>query len=224
MSTTSFTARAPRKATATSAPGHRISRGVPLPLGATVRRQGVNFSIFSSHATSCALVLFHPEAQDPYVEFPLDPSANRTGDVWHIFVEGIELDAQYGYRFDMQPNPNPRVYRFDPEQVLLDPYGRALSNGGAWGEYKPGHRPYRNNLLVENHFDWQHDQPLNVSLVDSVIYELHVRSFTRHASSGVAHPGTLAGLIEKIPYLKKLGVTAVELLPVNELKSPTPIA
>ncbi len=218
MSTTTFAARAPRKAPATSAPGHRTSRGVPLPLGTTIRRRGVNFSIFSRHATSCTLVLFHPGAEDPYVEFPLDPLANRTGQVWHVFVEGVDTDVQYGYRFDMQPNPDPTVYRFNPDYVLLDPYARALSNGSAWGQFKPGARPYRNSLLVENHFDWEKDQPLNIPLVDSVIYEMHVRSFTRHASSGVAYPGTFAGLIEKIPYLKNLGVTAVELLPVNEFE------
>ena len=118
----------------------------------------------------------------------------------------------------MQPNPNPQVHRFDPSRVLLDPYARVLSNGGAWGAYPPGKRPYRNSVVVENHFDWGNDQPLNIPLVDSVIYEMHVRSFTRHPSSGVEHPGTFAGLIEKIPYLKKLGVTAVELLPVNEFE------
>ncbi len=218
MSTTTFAVRAPRKAPATTAPGHRIKRGVPLPLGTVIRRSGVNFSIFSRHATSCTLVLFHPGAQDPYVEFPLDPSSNRTGQVWHVFVEGVDTDVQYGYRFGMQPNPDPEIDRFNPDSVLLDPYARALSNGGAWGEFKPGTRPYRNSLLVENHFDWEHDRPLNIPLVDSVIYELHVRSFTRHPSSGVEHPGTFAGLIEKIPYLQKLGVTAVELLPVNEFE------
>ena len=87
---------------------------------------------------------------------------------------------QYGYRFDMQPNPAPQIYRFDPRHVLLDPYARALSNGSAWGTYPPGQRPYRNNLIVENNFDWEHDQPLNIPLVDSVIYEMHVRSFTEH--------------------------------------------
>ncbi len=218
MSTTSFVRRAPKPAPSTTAPGLRVRRGVPLPLGATVRRHGVNFSIFSGHATACTLVLFHPGVDDPYVEIPLDPKANRTGQVWHAHIEGLDTDVQYGYRFDMQPNPAPQIYRFDPRHVLLDPYARALSNGSAWGAYPPGQRPYRNNLIVENNFDWEHDQPLNIPLVDSVIYELHVRSFTEHSSSGVAHPGTFAGLIEKIPYLKQLGVTAVELLPVNEFE------
>ncbi|HUI84157.1 MAG TPA: glycogen debranching protein GlgX [Candidatus Binatia bacterium] len=208
----------PKKSHATSAPGQRTTRGVPLPLGATVARHGVNFSIFSSHATACTLVLFQPGAEDPYVEYVLDPHSNRTGQVWHVFVEGLDAGVQYGYRFDMQPNPDPRVNRFNPAQVLLDPYARALSHGSAWGAYKPGKRPYRNALLVEDRFDWEHDQPLNIPLADSVIYEMHVRSFTQHPSSGVAHPGTFAGLIEKIPYLKELGVTAVELLPVNEFE------
>src|SRR5580698_3018320 len=138
---TTYTQRAPKKATATSIPGERVKRGRPLPLGVTVRRHGLNFSVFSRHATSCTLVLFKPEAQDPYVEIPLDPLANRTGQVWHIFVEGLDAGVQYGYRFDMQPNPDPRVYRFDPSKVLLDPYALALSHGSSWGEFKPGTRP-----------------------------------------------------------------------------------
>jgi isoamylase len=184
--------------------------GRTLPLGATLRRAGVNFAIFSKHATSCRLVLLQPGAEHPFVEFPLDPRSNRTGQVWHAFVEGLDAG--------MQPNPNPQVHRFNPVHVLLDPYARVLSNGGAWGQYPPGKRPYRNSVLVENDFDWGNDQPLNRPLVDSIIYETHVRSFTQHPSSGVAHPGTYAGLIAKIPYLKQLGVTAVELLPVNEFE------
>ncbi len=218
MPTKPLTRSQPQTSSTTSVPGYSLHRGVPLPLGATLRRTGVNFAIFSKHATSCKLVLLQPGAEHPFVEFPLDPSSNRTGQVWHAFVEGLDSGMQYGFRFDMQPNPNPQVHRFNPVHVLLDPYARVLSNGGAWGEYPPGKRPYRNSVLVENDFDWGNDQPLNRPLVDTIIYETHVRSFTQDPSSGVTHRGTYAGLIEKIPYLKQLGITAIELLPVNEFE------
>jgi glycogen operon protein len=218
MPPNSYTANQPKQATQTTAPGYRLLRGTPLPLGPTIHRAGVNFAIFSKHATSCTLVLFQPGADDPWVEYPLDPHFNRTGQIWHAFVEGLDAGGQYGYRFAMQPNPDPNVYRFDPSRVLLDPYACVLSHGADWGAYPPGKRPYRNCSIVENHFDWGNDEPLNISLVDSVIYEMHVRSFTRDPSSGVAHPGTYSGLIESIPYLKKLGITAVELLPVAEFE------
>jgi len=207
-----------KKSAGTGVPAYRVVRGLPLPLGASLHRAGVNFSIFSKHATSCTLVLFQPGADDPFIELPLDPRSNRTGQVWHVFVEGLDAGVQYGYRFDMQPNPNPAVFRYNPAQLLLDPYARVLSHGAEWGTPRPGKRLFRNSVVVENHFEWEDDQPLNIPLVDSVIYEMHVRSFTRHPSSGVAHPGTFAGLIEKIPYLKTLGVTAVELLPVSEFE------
>jgi len=195
-----------------------VEQGHPLPLGTTVRRKGVNFSIFSKHATSCSLLLFETGIPGPIATYQLDPHCNRTGQVWHIFVEGLDAGAHYAFRFDMQPNPDPAVYRFDPIMQLLDPYARVLSGGAKWGTYKGKTQPLRHSVVMENHFDWGTDQPLNIPLVDSVIYEMHVRGFTRHTSSGVAHPGTFAGLIEKIPYLRSLGITAVELLPVNEFE------
>ncbi len=183
-----------------------------------MRRRGVNFSIFSKNATACWLLLFETDNQTPVATVFLDPHSNRTGQVWHIFIEGLDVGTHYGWRFDLDPNPNPAVYRFNPSLQLLDPYARVLSGGSKWGTYKGKTLPVRHSVVVENHFDWENDQPLNIPLVDSIIYETHVRSLTRHASSGVTKPGTFAGLIEKIPYLKSLGVTAVELLPVNEFE------
>jgi glycogen operon protein len=163
-------------------------------------------------------LLFESGNQIPFATVFLDPHSNRTGQVWHVFIRGLDVGAHYAFRFDMQPNPDPAIYRFDPRLQLLDPRALVLSDGAKWGTYKAKTQPLRHGVVCEYYFDWGHDQPLNIPLVDSIIYEMHVRSFTRHPTSGVANPGTFAGLIEKIPYLKSLGVTAVELLPVNEFE------
>jgi len=207
---------AQRKLLAVVQPGFAIRRGTPLPLGATLHRDGINFAIFSKHATAVTLVLFYPGDEEPLIEFPLDPQSNRTGQIWHALVAGLDPGIQYGYRMDCQPNPNPRLHRFDPSVILLDPHARAITGGRGWAFHSGPER--RRSVIVDDEFDWGHDQPLNIPLADSIIYELHVRGFTRHPSSGVQNPGKFAGLVEQIPYLKDLGVTAVELLPVHEFE------
>jgi isoamylase len=194
-------------------------RGTAIPFGATAFRQGVNFAIFSKVATSCTLVLIDPATNNILAELPFDPARNLTGNVWHMFVQNLDPGLHYSYRFDMQPNPNPAIYRFNPKLLLLDPHTRAVAGGGVWGAHTAAAAPQRYGVVREFDFaDWQKDEPLNTPLVNSIIYELHVRGFTVHETSMVAHPGTFAGLMEKIPYLKELGVTAVELLPVNEFE------
>src|SRR5262249_31745089 len=145
----------------------------------------------------------------------------RTGDHWHILVSGLPPAFRYGWRVD---GPSGHGHRFDPGIVLLDPSATALSDGALWGVASravAGLRPgrvgsTRRSLFIRRPYDWREDAPLLTPLEDSVIYELHVRGFTCHPSSGVSKPGTFAGLVEKIPYLQRLGVTAVELLPVHE--------
>ncbi len=206
--------------------GLDIERGSPIPLGATLKRGGVNFAVFSKNATSVTLVIFASGEDKPIAEYSLNPHINRTGDIWHAFIRGLDPNVRYGYRVDMQSNNKKNIHRFNKNIILIDPYAKALSGGSEWGQiYKrSGYAIYspavnmRRSIIVDDEFNWGDDQPLNIPLVDSVIYELHVRGFTRHESSNVKNRGTFAGLIEKIPYLKELGITTVELLPINEFE------
>jgi len=197
-------------------------RGDALPLGSTVKKDGVNFSIFSKHATDVTLVLFESGVDAPIATFELSATANTTGNVWHIFIKGIDHNKiRYGYKMDMKDNPNPQVYRFDPDAILVDPYAKALSGASDWGVVetrkgaKKGHRE-RRSIIEDNFFDWEGDKQLCIPEDQTIIYELHLRGFTMADSSEVKKKGTYLGLCEKIPYLKKLGITAVELLPIFE--------
>jgi glycogen operon protein len=195
-------------------------RGHCRPFGATPRPGGVNFAVFSRHAERVHLVLFREGREEPIAEIGLDPQVNKTGDVWHIFVAGLRPDILYGYRV-FGPQNAKAGHRFNSKSVVLDPYALAISGGSRWGApdiphgQKDGRLTRRGRLVCEE-FDWEGDVPLATPLRQTVIYELHVRGYTRHPSSDVQHPGTFLGLCEKIPHLKSLGVTAVQLMPVLE--------
>jgi len=191
-------------------PGH------PLPLGASLTPAGCRFSVFSRHATAVRLLLFErADRLRPSVELKLDPALNRTGDIWHVEVEGLAAGQLYLWQVEGPHRPE-EGHRFNPEKQLLDPYAKALTGNFSWKSGSPGIPSVPKCVVVDDDFDWQGDRPPGIPLEDTVIYEAHVRGFTRHESSGVASPGTFAGLVEKIDYFKKLGITAVELLPVQE--------
>jgi isoamylase len=202
-------------------PTHRhgnlaLRKGLPIPFGATGVMGGINFSVYSRHATACTLVLFEPGKEQPYAEVPF-PTEFRIGDVFAMIVFDLDPYAtEYGFRMDGPWVPE-EGHRFDRSKVLLDPAARAISGPGIWG-FGPDRKqpyPYRSRIQPED-FDWGDDRPLGLPFHDLIIYEMHVRGFTRSPSSGVKHPGTFVGLREKIPYLKELGVNCVELLPVFE--------
>ena len=196
--------------------------GRSSPLGAAVAHGGVNFSLFSRTATGVELVLFdRDDDAKPSRVIPLDPASNRTYHYWHVFVPGVGTGQLYGYRVDGPSAPD-RGLRFDPTKVLLDPYGRGVvvpKNYNREAAQRPGDNAaaaMKSVVVDTSAYDWEGDVPLNLPASRTVIYEMHVRGFTRHPSSGVGEKtrGTYAGLIEKIPYLQQLGITAVELLPV----------
>ncbi len=204
-------------------PRFRTAPGHPLPLGATIRPEGVNFAIFSRHAERVFLLLFRSGQEEPVAEIPLQETSNRTGDIWHILLPDLDPDLRYGYRLGGPHDPKGEGHFFQEEKILIDPYAKALTGSSDWGKLYcrtglclPISSFQRRGCIIDDNFDWEGDRPLNIPLRETIIYELHVRGFTRHNTSGVAHPGTYQGLVEKIPYLKKLGVTAVELLPVTE--------
>ena len=198
----------------------RTSRGRSTPLGATPLMDGINFVLMCRHGSTVRLVLQPLETDDILAEIVLDPRKNRTGDLWHIHVQDLPKVFRYGWRID---GPKGGGNRFDPTLVLLDPSCAAVADGVRWGVN--GHHfngaqqsrgTHRRSLYVRRTYEWREDVPLVTPMEDSIVYELHVRGFTMHATGGVSKPGTFAGLIEKIPYLQQLGVTAVELLPVFE--------
>jgi len=201
---------------------HGVGRGASSPLGATVLPGGVNFSVYSKDATLVELLLFdHEDAGKPARIVALDPRQHRTYHYWHVFVPDLGPGQVYGFRAHGPFEPQ-RGLRFDAGKVLLDPYGLAVAVPPAYSREAAG-RPGDNTRLAmksvvadPGRYDWEGDAPIERPIAKTVIYELHVRGFTRHPGSGVApgKAGTYAGLIEKIPYLQDLGITAVELLPV----------
>jgi isoamylase len=194
--------------------GLDVRAGRPLPFGATRVPGGINFSVYSTGATSVTLVLFRRGAEEPFAELEF-PDCYRTGSVYAMTVFGLSADDfEYGYRIDGPWQPE-RGDRYDSSHILTDPYATAIGGRETWGEQDDRKYRYRARVAPDD-FDWAGDRPLNLPMQDLVIYEAHVRGFTRHPSSGVHWPGTFAGLAERIPYLAELGVNCVELMPVLE--------
>lgn len=196
--------------------GFSFRRGYAEPFGATLVPGGINFSVFSSHATACTLVIFERNADEPLVEIPF-PDEFRIGNVWAMVVFGLNYEnIEYGYR--MEGPHEPMVgHRFDPDKILLDPYAKVIGGRDVWGLAEINHElfPHRGRPVIDD-FDWEGDMPLEIPIEDLVIYEMHVRGFTRHPSSGTKAPGTYTAIREKIPYLKELGINCVELMPIFE--------
>ena len=195
---------------------------LPYPLGPTVICGGTNFSLFSAHATKVTIILFDDVDNALTIRvIPFDSTLNKTSHYWHIFVPGVKSGQIYGYRVDGPRDPQNGL-RFDPEKILLDPYAKSIHVGPAYSRARasqPGDNAATSmKSVVANldRFDWEGDKPLDHSFRKTIIYEMHVAGFTRHPSSGVKEEnrGTYLGVIEKIPYLQELGVTAVELMPV----------
>jgi glycogen operon protein len=195
--------------------------GQSWPLGVAVVEGGVNFSLFSRSATGVELLFFDWDDASPSRSIRLDPATNRTYHYWHMFVPKIKPGQLYGYRVEGPSEPG-RGLRFDPTKVLLDPYGRGVvvpktySREAAHREGDNAATALKSVVVDAGAYDWEGDKPLRRPASRTIIYEMHVRGFTRHPNSGVRQKnrGTYVGLSEKIPYLRQLGITAVELLPV----------
>ena len=188
---------------------YRVGR--PLPYGAQIISDDcVNFSIYSRDAEYCELVLYHLGDNEPFFVLPLEKEF-RLGSVFSVMIFGIDWEnIEYGYRFD-------------PSKILLDPYAKLVSGRDEWHKrtYKDSNFQRRGRIIRED-YNWEDDKPLEIDPKDLVIYEMHVRGFTQHDSSGVKYKGTFAGVIEKIPYLKSLGINCLELMPVFEFEEFIP--
>jgi isoamylase len=194
----------------------KLRPGKPLPFGATLVPGGVNFSVFSRHATGCELALFRVGEDAPLVCIPF-PESYRIGNVFAMVVFDLDIEEiEYAYRFQGPFEPA-MGHRFDPERFLMDPYAKLVAGRERWGQLPDWNKTcqYRSRVALDD-FDWEGDRFPDIPMQELVIYELHVRGFTAHPSSGVTAPGTYSALREKIPYLKSLGINCVELMPIQE--------
>ena len=192
--------------------GFPVRPGIYDLNGATPLQNGVNFTIHTCGGTSCELLLFHRAQEEPFAVLPF-PEAYKIGDVYSMLVYGLNIDEfEYAYRVDGPYCPEKGLL-FDKNKILLDPYAKAVAGQRTWG-IRWDHTYHAR--VVKDRFDWGDMPQSKKELCDLIIYELHVRDFTHHPSSGVQHRGTFSGLMEKIPYLKELGINAVELMPIFE--------
>lgn len=214
--------------------GLQTEPGSPYQFGATLIDGGCNFALFSRHADAVTLLLFeHATSDTPAHSLPLDPGINKTGDVWHVLVHGLEQGQLYGYLVDGEYNPQ-RGDRYNANKLLLDPYAKAVVGNYHWDDpaaYEYAFSSSPNDLerdtrknfgkvgkcvvVDSSDFDWEADQPLRIPMKETIIYEAHVRGLTYSPSASVQHRGTYRGIIEKIPYFQELGITTLELLPVH---------
>ncbi len=197
---------------------------VPVPFGARPDEAGTSFTLFARHATRVWLLLFDdPRAEQPWQEIELLPDKNRVGDIWFVRVPEARPGHFYVYRLSGE-SPDHVDHVYDPDQWVLDPYAVAVAGAPVWGDtlgLKAGPLPrngsaFPKGVIVDPTYDWDGDTHPRTPLADTIIYEAHVRGYTQGPNHGVSHPGTYRGLIEKIPYLQELGITALELLPMQE--------
>ena len=195
---------------------YALRPGKPLPFGATMVPGGVNFSVFSRYATSCELVLFEKGAAAPKAEIPF-PEEFRIGNVFTMVVFNLDIETvEYGFRMHGPFEPG-QGHRFDASKILLDPYARDVGGRDVWGTPPDWNNVYQHRgRIIFDDFDWESDRPLETPVEDLIIYEMHVRGFTADKSSGVRHPGTFTAIREKIPHFKRLGINAVEFMPIYE--------
>jgi isoamylase len=190
----------------------QIKNGNPLPFGATIDNHSVNFALYSKHADKVTLCLFSYPDQSLVQEIPLNIHSNKTGNVWHVMVEGNLSNICYGWKVS-QKGRFTKIHQ-EQEALVLDPYAKGVYSSVEWESQKT-YKPLGLIIGYEK-FNWEEDKPLRIPAKELIIYEMHVRGFTRHESSQVKYPGSFLGIIEKIPHLVEMGVNAVELLPLYE--------
>ena len=199
---------------------YQIEPGCPHPCGAVPDKDGVNFSFLSEFATSVDLLLFERNDDvEPIQVIQLDPKQNKNFYFWHVYVKGLLPGTYYAYRVDGSQDLHGAGYRFNKNKVLIDPYAKANTNtlwqrADALGSKDNLATSMRSVVIDISDYDWEGDRPLNRPMSETIIYELHIGGFTKSSTSNSQYPGTFAGIIDKIPYLKELGITAVELLPI----------